>query len=520
MDDGHGVRALTTSGQVHQAARVRGDERVDPARPGELLVGHRDRDLGLAHGEGAAEAAAEVGPRQGLDRGPASLEEAARRVGDAELAQHVAGVVVGDRPSLVHAGERRLGLVQEGGELDHAEAAGEPTSFGRWCVTMAAHEPEGTTSGSSGSKARTTERATRLAAAWCPALKAGWPQQIWPRGKTTSKPASRRSRSASDTASGKTRSPRQVAKSCTRPTGETVLAATTAGETDDSHVSVPLISHPGFVDLHPTGSHPESAERIRSLQAAFPDFTEARPATRAEVEACHDPAYLDLLEELTARGETVLLDADTVFTPTSLEAALLAAGAACQAAELGGFALARPPGHHALPGRAMGFCLLANVAVAARFAQRSLGVERVAILDWDVHHGNGTQEIFWDDPSVLFVSLHRWPFYPGSGGPGEGNETTLNVPLEAGAGDAEYAEAMEALVEPAIAGFAPELLLVSAGFDAAEGDPLGGMRVSEDGFRDLARRASALCERVALVLEGGYDPDTLPGLVSATVEGL
>ena len=252
-----------------------------------------------------------------------------------------------------------------------------------------------------------------------------------------------------------------------------------------------------------------------ALLDAF-EVVEGSYASREQVERCHASAYLDRLEALEV---PTMLDPDTVASETSYEAALLAAGCALAAVDRSGFALVRPPGHHALRDRAMGFCLVDNVAVAARYAQAELGVGRVAIVDWDVHHGNGTQEIFWDDPSVLFVSLHQWPFYPGSGGPGDGNETTVNVPLPAGSGDEDYLLAFDQLVVPAVGAFDPELLLVSAGFDAHVDDPLAGMRVTAGGFRELARRSTALAPRVAAVLEGGYDPGTLPVLVGAALEG-
>ena len=288
------------------------------------------------------------------------------------------------------------------------------------------------------------------------------------------------------------------------------MGARTARRADGGPVD--LLTNPALARLHPTGEHPERPERLLALGGEAVE----RYATEEQLARTHTAGHLALLRSI---DRPVHLDVDTVASPTSWEAATLAAGITLEAVDRNAFALVRPPGHHALADRAMGFCLVNNLAVAARYAQAELGLARVAIVDYDVHHGNGTEEIFRGDDSVLFVSLHQWPFYPGTGGPGTSDETTLNVPLPAGSGDSEYRAAFESSVEPAVRAFAPDLLLVSAGLDAHAEDPLGGMEVSDEGFRELSRRCAALAPRIAAVLEGGYNLETLPRLVTVAQEG-
>lgn len=276
--------------------------------------------------------------------------------------------------------------------------------------------------------------------------------------------------------------------------------------------AVDLLTNPALARLHPTGDHPERQDRLLVLDGETVD----RRATLEQLERVHTHRYLELLQSV---DRTVQLDPDTICTPSSWEAATLAAGIALEAVDRGGFALVRPPGHHALADRAMGFCLLNNVAVAASYAQAEHGIERVAVVDFDVHHGNGTDALFRENGSIFVVSLHQWPFWPGTGGPGTSDASTLNLPLPAGSGDAEYLAAFETIVEPAVRAFEPELVLVSAGFDAHAEDPLAQMNVSEDGFRELAGRCASLGPRLAAVLEGGYNLRTLPRLVATAHEG-
>jgi len=301
---------------------------------------------------------------------------------------------------------------------------------------------------------------------------------------------------------------------------------------------------PSFL-AHDTGpGHPERPQRLEAIcdHLRRTDLWERlshrgpSPASRETLALVHPSSYITRIERACREGPTAL-DPDTVASPGSWEAALRAAGAVTQAIDevAGGtldsaFCAVRPPGHHALADRAMGFCLFNNVAIGARHAQRRHGRSRVLIVDWDVHHGNGTQAIFSDDPSVLYFSTHQYPFYPGTGrrgetGEGAGIGFSVNVPLPAGAGDAELLRAFEEVLVPRAAEFAPQLVLISAGFDAHRDDPLAQLAVTEAGYAQLTRIVRRIAQstargRIVSVLEGGYDLRALAASVEAHLRAL
>ena len=295
-----------------------------------------------------------------------------------------------------------------------------------------------------------------------------------------------------------------------------------------------LISSPRFEEHVTPPGHPERPERAHVFDVVALEFAkgggrvvEPVAATHEQLARVHAREHVDRIA--ATAGKPSMLDADTYTSPESYDVARLAAGAAVQAAEHArttgepSLALVRPPGHHAERDVAMGFCLFNNVAVAAAQAIAS-GFERVAIVDIDVHHGNGTQWIFYDDPRVLYISSHQFPFYPGTGaadetGHGVGRGFTVNIPLEAGATDADFDLLYRAVVEPVMAQFAPQLTIISAGFDAHEADPLASMRMTSAGYARLVGRLrrAAGAHPLALVTEGGYDLPSLRECLDATI---
>ncbi len=303
-------------------------------------------------------------------------------------------------------------------------------------------------------------------------------------------------------------------------------------------MTVAVLTHPEAARHRPPHGHPERPDRhaaaLRGLDGLDVARLEPPEATDEELRTLHPQAYLDALARAAPPGSDpegeVALDPDTWLSPGSLRAARLGAGAALRAVDLvmegahpAAFALMRPPGHHALAARPMGFCLFANAALAARRAIDRHGAGRVAVVDFDVHHGNGTEALVEDDPRILFCSTHQAPFWPGTGeasheGP---HGTVVNVPLPAGTGGAAFRAAVEARILPRVAAHAPDLVLISAGFDADGRDPLGGLRLGPADFAWITERLAGLAGgRVASVLEGGYDLDALAEGVAAHLGAL
>ncbi len=304
-----------------------------------------------------------------------------------------------------------------------------------------------------------------------------------------------------------------------------------------------LLTHPSSLE-HDTGNHPERAERLRAIERELEsrgglgwDRRESPAAAREALLRVHPAGHLDQIEQLALAGGGSI-DADTSVSAGSWEAALHAAGGAIEVVDLllgGGDApraaasAHRPPGHHCETSRAMGFCLLSNVAIAARHAVQAHGLERVMIVDWDVHHGNGTQQVLESDPTVLFASIHQSPLYPGTGsahevGTGDGAGHTVNLPVRSGSGDETFVSLVQHVLVPLARTFEPQLLLISAGYDAHEDDPLATCRVTDGGYAAMAASLRSVADEldapIGLALEGGYDVDALARSFAETLDVL
>ena len=302
-----------------------------------------------------------------------------------------------------------------------------------------------------------------------------------------------------------------------------------------------LLHHPATLEHRTPPGHPERPDRIRAVEAAlspslFPhlDRRLADPADLDIVALAHPRGYVDAIVDASPSEGLVGIDSDTVMSPGTLDAVLRGVGAAIQAVDAvvageaaNAFSAMRPPGHHAERSRAMGFCFFNGAAIAARYAQTRHGAGRVAIVDWDVHHGNGTQDIFWSDPSVIYCSTHQMPLYPGTGAAGErgDHDTIVNAPLRPGAGGESFRDAFESRIIPRLEAFAPEFLILSAGFDAHRRDPLASLRLEAEDFAWATRRMMEIAQRhgggrLVSLLEGGYDLQGLSESVTAHVRAL
>ena len=306
-----------------------------------------------------------------------------------------------------------------------------------------------------------------------------------------------------------------------------------------------LVYHPAYLEHDMGAGHPESPNRLRAIMQQLEQSGTAARTTRIDLRKAedkwitqiHTPAYVAALNQHAPTSGRVSLDPDTSMSPGSLTAAYLAAGGALAAVDAimakhveHVFCAVRPPGHHAEAGRAMGFCLFNNVAIAARYVQKKYGLTRVLIVDWDVHHGNGTQHSFEDDPSVLFFSTHQFPHYPGTGraterGKGAGEGFTINVPMESGEGDDEYRAVFHKTLVPAADDFKPEFVIISAGFDAHKDDPLASMGLTEAGYADLTNIVAGIAKRhaqgrILSSLEGGYNLIALAASVNTHISAL